>query len=347
MKSIKDFNFTDKKVLVRCDFNVPIDEHGNILDDFRIQKTLPTIKYLIKNKAKIILISHLGEPNGKIIPILKLDKVKNRLEELLNAPVIMANDCIGEEVKKQILNLNQGDILLLENLRFHKEETDNNLDFAKKLSELAEIYINDAFSDCHRKDASIVGIPAYLPSGAGLLLNNEIENLNKILQNPAKPLVVIVGGIKVETKSKFIDKISEIADFILVSGLIKKEILEKNLKFKHPEKIISPADNLEALDISDDTIKIFKEKILTAKTVVWNGSFGKFEDENYKKGTLAIANAIIENGAFSLVGGGQTVEFLNKEGIISKFSHVSTGGGAMLQYLSGDFLPGLKALIQG
>ena len=220
--------------------------------------------------------------------------------------------------------------MLLENLRFHKEETDNNLDFAKKLSYLGDIYVNDAFGVCHRDNASITGVPQFLPHCAGLLLEKEIESLDKVMKNPEKPMVAIVGGKKVETKSKFINNISKVADFVIVSGLIAKEVEEKNIKFKFPEKIIAPAGQLDGLDINEESIKIFQEKILQAKTVLWNGPFGKFEDKKYAKGTLAIANAIIESGAFSVVGGGETVEFLNKQGMIDKFSHVSTGGGAML-----------------
>lgn len=344
MKSIKDFDLNNKKVLVRCDFNVPVDQQGNILDDFRIKKTLPTITYLLSQNAKIILMSHLGEPNGKVIPTLTLDNVKDRLEQLLNTSIIKTDDCIGKEVEKQVLHLKPGEILLLENLRFHSRETDNDLEFAKDLAKLGEIYINDAFGDCHRAHASIVALAQLLPSGAGLLLQSEIENLNNILQHPKKPLVAIVGGIKVGTKAKFIAQILKIADFVLVGGLIKKEMIHEKLEFASSEKIISSDENLEAPDISENTIALFKEKIMSAKTIVWNGPLGKFEDEHYKKGTLEVANAIIASGAFCVAGGGETIEFLNKEGMLDKFSHVSTGGGAMLDYLSGEELPGLKAL---
>lgn len=344
MKTIKSFNISGKKVLVRCDFNVPLDDRGNIRDDFRIIKTLPTIQYLIKKKAKIILMSHLGEPNGIVVENLKLDKVKEKLEALLGAVIKKTDDCIGKEAEKQVFNLKPRQILLLENLRFHKEESNNDLDFAKQLADFSDIYINDAFSDCHRNDASIVSVPKYLPHGMGLLLQNEIEILSKVLKESTHPIIVLVGGIKGETKVKFINEISEIADFVLTGGLIKKKILEKSLVFKHLEKIIGSVDNLEALDISENTIKVFKEKILKAKTIIWNGPFGKFEDEKYKNGTLQIAKAIIKSKAFSVVGGGQTVEFLRKEGMLDKFNHVSTGGGAMLDYLSGGILPGLKTL---
>lgn len=344
MKQIKDFDVLGKRVLVRCDFNVPIDDSGTILDDFRMIKTLPTIQYLLLHDAKIILMSHLGEPGGSVVENLKLDNVKEKLEELLKLPVEKLSDCIGPEVANKVLAMENRQIILLENLRFHKEETDNDPVFAKELSELGDMYINDAFGDCHRTHASIAGIVQFLPHGAGLLLENEITNLQKILQYPKKPMVVLVGGKKVETKAAFIEKISTLADTVLVGGLIKKEILSEKIHFTYPEKIVGPKDNLDASDIGDDMIAIFREKILTAKTVVWNGPFGKFEDENFKKGTLEIAKAIVESKAFSVVGGGETIEFLRKEGMLDKFSHVSTGGGAMLEFLSGGKMPGLKAL---
>jgi len=344
MKTLKDFSVFNKRVLVRCDFNVPVDEKGNILDDFRIKQTLPTIKYLIDQKAKIILMSHLGEPGGVVVPELKMGKVAEKLAEYLNISIGQEDECIGLEVEEESNKLKPGKILLLENLRFYKEETDNNLEFAKKLSYLGDIYVNDAFSVCHRNNASVELVPTFLPNCAGLLLEKEITSLDKVMNNPEKPMVAIIGGKKVETKSKFIDNISGVADFVLVSGLIAKEVAEKDIKFKFPEKIVVPVGQLDALDISDESIKIFQEKIMQAKTALWNGPFGKFEDKEYAKGSLAIAQAIIDSGAFSVVGGGETVEFLEKQGIVDKFSHVSTGGGAMLSYLAGDKLPGIEAL---
>jgi phosphoglycerate kinase len=343
-KTLKDFVVVDKRVLVRCDFNVPFDEKGNISDDFRIKQTLPTIKYLIENKAKIILMSHLGEPGGKVVPELKLDKVAERLAEYLNFSVGKEDDCVGIEVEEETNRLTSGDVLLLENLRFHKEETDNDLDFAKKLSYLGDIYVNDAFGVCHRNNASVSAITQFIPHCAGLLLEKEIESLDKVLKNPEKPMVAIVGGTKVETKAKFINNISRVADSVIISGLIAKEVAEKSFKFDYPDKIVIPVGKLDALDIGPESIQMFQEKILPAKTILWNGPFGKFEDEEYAKGSLAIAEAIIKSGAFSVVGGGETVEFLAKQGMIDKLSHVSTGGGAMLSYLAGDKLPGIVAL---
>lgn len=344
MKSIKDFSVVNKRILVRCDFNVPVDENGKILDDFKIKKTIPTIKYLVENKAKIILMSHLGEPAGKNVPEINLDNVAEKIASYIGFAIEKEDDCIGPEVEIETNKLQMGKILLLENLRFHKEETDNDPDFAKKLSYLGDAYVNDAFAVSHRDQASVSGVPKFLPSFAGLLLEKEIDALDKVMKNPEKPLVAIIGGTKVETKAKLIDNMSKIADFVLVSGLIAKEVAEKNIQFLFPEKIIAPAGDLSALDINEESIKIFQDKIIQAKTILWNGPFGKFEDKEYEKGSLAIADAIIQSEAFSVVGGGETVEFIEKKSMIDKFSHVSTGGGAMLAYLSGDAMPGIEAL---
>lgn len=344
-KTLKDFDVSNKKVLVRCDFNVPLNELGEITDDFRIKQTLPTIKYLVDKKARIILMSHLDpESTGVADKKYNLNKIAQRLSELLNIDVEKDEDCIGSDVENDISKLKPGQILLLENLRFYKEETDGDQEFAKKLASLGDIFVNDAFGVCHRAHASVAGVPKFLPSCAGLLLEKEITTLDKVMQNPDKPMIAIVGGKKVETKSKFINKISAVSDFVIISGLLKKEILEKKTEFLYPEKIFGPEDHLDALDIDGETIKAFVEKISGAKTILWNGPFGKFETQEYAVGTLAIASAIIESKAFSVVGGGETVEFLEKQGMLDKFSHVSTGGGAMLNYLSGDKLAGIEAL---
>jgi len=347
-KTLKNLDVVNKRVLVRCDFNVPLDEQGNISDDFRIKQTLPTIKYLTANKAKVILACHLGEPEGKFVSKLKVDKIADRLSEYLNFAVAKADDCIGSNVEYQVNSLDAGGVLLLENLRFHKEETEPSEDFAKQLSRLADIYINDAFGVCHRENASVTLVPQFLPHYAGLLLEKEIIVLSRILKDgpegAQKPMISIIGGTKVETKSKFINNISGVSDYVIISGLIARDVLQKNVQFQFPEKIVSPTGDLGALDINDESIQMFCDKIMQAKTVLWNGPFGKSEDERYAKGTLAIAKAIIESGAFSVVGGGETVEFITKQGILDKFSWVSTGGGAMLSFLSGDELPGIKAL---
>ncbi|OGZ71717.1 MAG: hypothetical protein A2904_02050 [Candidatus Staskawiczbacteria bacterium RIFCSPLOWO2_01_FULL_33_9] len=342
-KSIRDFDVEGKRVLVRCDFDVPI-ANGIILDDFRIKESLSTITYLLDNKAKVILMGHMARPNGSVVESLRLTPIQKKLEEYLGVQVKKASDCIGEEVENLVNAMEVGQVLLLENLRFHKEEMSNSPEFAQALAKLGDLYVNNAFANSHRNHASMTTICKYLPSAAGLTLQKEIEMLEKIMQNPVRPLVAIIGGAKIETKVKFIEEFSEIADFVIVGGLIEKEILEKNIKFTFREKIIAPASNLDALDIDDVTIKQFREKILVAKTIFWNGPFGKFEDEEHKKGSLAIARAIVESGAFSVAGGDETVEFLEREKLVSQFSYVCTGGGSMLAYLAGDILPGLKAL---
>lgn len=345
MKTVKDFNFKGKRVLLRCDFNVPLSEKGEILDDFRIRQTIPTIEYLLKQGAKIVLMSHLGNPEGKIIEGLKMDKVQEKLTQLLDCSVTKAPDCFGPEIEKWTKEMQPGEILLLENLRFHQEEEANSDEFARKLSRLGDVYLNDAFGACHRAHASIVGLPKYLPAGAGLLLEKEVRILGGLIKNPQKSLVAVIGGKKVETKSKFIDKISASADFILLGGLISREIEEKKIKLAFPEKIVKPVDEIDGgLDIGFETRKLFREKILGAKTVFFNGSLGKTEDQKYTYGTKEVLRAIIESGAFSVVGGGETVELISQINWTDKFNHVSTGGGAMLAFLSGDNLPGLAAL---
>jgi len=344
-KTLKDFDFKDKKVLIRCDFNIPLDDNNAILDDFKIRATLPTIQYLIDKGAKVILMSHLDPENTKLVSLeFTLDNVRDRLSELLSTEVKKTEDCLGEKVKKEVNELKSREVLLLENLRFHKDETDNTEEFAKKLAELGDIFINDAFAESHREYASIVGIPKFLPHGAGLLMEKEIKNLNSVLDNTKRPLLALVGGAKVKTKVKFLESISDFADTVIISGPIKLEMESEHIDFDNEDKILFPIEGLEDLDISDKTLGMFLPKILEAKTIIWNGPFGRIEDEEFKKGTLKIANAIIESGAFSVVGGGSTVEFLHKEGIIAKFSHVSTGGGAMLDFFSGVVLPGIKAL---
>lgn len=318
MKTLRDFDFKGKRALVRCDFNVPLSlpagrqaKQGEILCDFKIKQTLPTIEYLINAGAEIVLISHLA--GG-----LSLKPVGERLAELL-----------GRRMN------------LLENLRFNKGEEENNDNFARELAKLGDIFINDAFAECHRAYASIVGVPKYLPSGAGLLLEKEIKTLKQLVENPKKPLIAIIGGAKVETKAKLIEKLSQTADFVLVGGLLNKEIKEKNIIFNSPDKIIGAG---EGLDIPTADLEVFKEKIVLAKTVFWNGPLGKIEEEQFSKGTKELAAAIIKSNAFSVVGGGETVEFINRLGLIDKFSYISTGGGAMMAFIAGEKLPGLEAL---
>ena len=343
VKTLREFSLKDKRVLIRCDFNVPLDESGNILDDFRIKQTIPTISYLIGEKAKIILMSHLGKPKGKVVESLKLNRIQKRLSELLSLPIKKTHDCIGKEVLKEVEKMKQGEILLLENLRFHKEEEEGDLEFAKSLASLGDLFINEAFATCHRPHASMVGITKFLPSGAGFLLEKEIKSLNNIIENPEKPLVAIFGGD--DPDFQLVNKISEIADWVLIGELIKRQIENNNIKLNYPLKIIKPVDGIDGgKDIGPGTLDIFREKILQAKTIFWSGPIGKIEEKKYQEGTIEVAQLIIKSGAFSVIGGGETVEFINKLGLTKKFSHLSTGGSAMLAFLSGEKLPGIEAL---
>lgn len=321
METLEDFDFRGKRVLVRCDFNVALSESEEILDDFRIRATLPTIEHLLKNQAKIILMSHLSDGQS-------LKPIARRLEELLGRKVGFS---FAEE-----------EIVLLENLRLQKGEEENDDAFARELAKLGDIYINDAFAVCHRNHASVSAITKYLPFGTGFLLEKEIAVLTSLKENPAKPLVAIVGGAKVETKIKLIDRLSQTADFVLIGSLLKKESREKNIALAKPEKIIMPEG--EGFDIGEKDVASFQEKISLAKTIFWNGPLGKVEEEEFEQGSRRVAEAIIKSGAYSVVGGGETIWFLSKIGLIDKFNHASTGGGAMLAFLSGEELPGLKAL---
>jgi len=344
MKTLEQGHFEGKRVLVRCDFNVPV-EKGKVLDDFRILKALETINFLIEKKAKVILISHFGDPEGKRIKELNLDPVAKKLEEFLNQKVKKLKEAIGKKVEKEIFSMKEGEVLLLENIRFYPGEEKCDLDFAKNLAKLGEIYVNEAFSVCHRKHASVYLLPKLLPSFVGFQLKKELENLENFLKNYQKPLVCLIGGKKIKDKAPLVKKFSEIADWILVNHLIWEELTKSQIEIKNKEKILSPVDSVnEKKDIGEKTLEIFKEKIKSAKTIFWNGPFGKIEEEKYSKGTTKLALAILESSAFSLIGGGETIEFTNKLKITEKFSFASTGGGAMLNFLSGEKLPGLEAL---
>jgi phosphoglycerate kinase len=313
MKTVKDFDVKNKRVFVRCDFNVPLDEKGNIADDFRIKQVLPTLRYLQENGAKMVLASHFAD--GK-----SLDPVWKRVKEF-----------IGEK-----------NVDFLENLRLNEGEEKNSDEFAKKLAGLADIYINDAFGVCHRAHASVVGVPKYLPSGAGFLLEKEVDVLSRIMQNPDRPFVAIVGGVKFESKAKVIGKFLEVADFVLVGGKIG---LSPEVGKLNSSKLILPIDNVDTFDIGSKTIKLFSEKISQARTIIWAGPVGFFEKEEYGVGTKEIGKAICNNkNAFKVAGGGDTISALNKFGLQDKFDHLSTGGGAMLEFLVGEKLPGLEAL---
>lgn len=386
IKTLKDLNIKNKTALVRCDFDVPLDDKGKIEDDFRIKQTIPTIEYLIKNKAKIILIAHMGRPGGKIVESLRLTPVQDKLTNYLGFPIKKSLDCVGEKVAVQADRLKEGEVLLLENLRFHKGERENDPKFTKEIAELGDVYINNAFGNSHRAHASIVGLPKYLPSGAGLLLEKEVKILSRVLEKPWRPLVAVIGGVKIESKIKVIKQFLEKADHLLIGGKIANAILiakgicvgrpwppeeavKEIKKFKLTStKLHLPIDAVASpdetgqfyvresapakvrkdeklLDIGPETIKMFSTIIKDAKMIVWSGPLGYFEEPLFEKGTKEIAEKIARNHrAFKVAGGGDTIFALTKFGLRNKFDHVSTGGGAMLSFLSGEKLPGLKAL---
>ena len=381
----------NKRVLVRVDFNVPLDSNLHVTDDTRIMAALETIRYLLSHNCEIILMSHLGRPEGGIVDKMRLDPVARLLEKLLHKRIIKLDDCIGDKVKKNVSELKPGEIILLENLRFHKEEKKNDPFFAKQLASLADIYVNDAFGAAHRAHASTVGVAAYLPSYAGFLMSKEIKSLDKLLSEPEKPFVSIIGGAKVSDKIEVLEKLVKICDVLLIGGgmaytflaaqgyEVGQSILEKDFidcvkkitdeaKNKNKEVVV-PGDTVVArefkpdaesfnvsvdkmkpdmigMDIGKNTIKLFKQKIDNARTIFWNGPLGVFEMEKFAQGTNQIARKIGSLGkqTFSVVGGGDSIAAINKIGLADKISHISTGGGASLEYLGGKKLPGLEAL---
>ena len=390
--TVDDVNFKGMRVLVRVDFNVPI-EAGRVADDTRIRSTLPTIKKIISDGGKAILMSHLGRPKGKFKPELSLKPVAEHLSSLIGKEVKFAPDCIGDEVKKIVNELKDGDIVLLENLRFHEGEEKNDEKFAKELAELGDIYVNDAFGTAHRAHASTYGVAKFFDKRiAGYLMIKEIEYLSKAVSNPEKPYVAILGGAKVSDKMGVIKNLIEKVDAILIGGgmantflkamgyetgnsLVENDKLElakelmneaekKNVKFVLPSDcVIADSFSNEAsfevvsvdsvkpgwqiLDIGPETIKKFSEILDTARTVVWNGPMGVFEFENFAKGTFEIAKElarITQKGAVTIVGGGDSASAISKAGLSDKVSHVSTGGGASLEFLEGKELPGVAIL---
>ena len=379
MKKLKDFKFKEKNVLVRCDLNVPISETGEVLDDFRIKMTLPTIEYLIEKKAKVVLMSHL-ERKGKNI---SLAHVIPTLERLLNQKVELLSDYLAKDVRGKIEKMPFKTVILLENLRFHEGEKKNDKEFAKKISSLGDFFINEAFSVCHRNHASIVTLPKLLPSAAGIVLEKEINTLSKLSEKPTRPFIAIIGGIKTKTKIKTILNILKICDHMLLGSKIGETILAgKGILIGRDfpeEKLIDKIDltnpklhlsldgvialkdadeqylreggigtlrkEEEVFDIGPETVNIFKEVIKTGRTILWNGPLGMYEDKRFETGTKEIANAIVRNySALKVAGGGDTVAAINQFDLADKFDFISTGGGAMLEFLTGEKLPGIKIL---
>ncbi|MFA6383247.1 MAG: phosphoglycerate kinase [Parcubacteria group bacterium] len=342
MRKIQDADVKNKKVLVRADFNVTV-ENGKSKETFKIAACKESIKYLLGKGAKVALISHLGRPDGKINPEFSLGQIKNEIEAILEVKIKFIDDCVGEKVGVGLDSLLGGEAALLENVRFYPGEEANDNQFSKSLAYNFDIFINDAFSVSHRDQASVTGVTKFLPSYAGFWLQKEIENLDKAKNNPEHPAVAIIGGAKIETKLPVIGKLEENYDFVLVGGKIANEAKDQDMSFS--EKVILPIDYAgDRLDIGPETIKKFKEIIAFAKTIVWNGPLGKFEEKPYDTGTNEVLKAVMESGAFVLMGGGESVEILEEQDAMEKISFVSTGGGAMLEYMSGKELPGIKAL---
>lgn len=390
-KSIEDLQVSGKRVLVRCDFNVPMDENNNITDDRRITSALPTINYLLEHDAKVILMSHLGRPKGEPNPKYSLEPVAKRLSELLNSEVIFAKDdkVVSENVKNIVENMKERDVVLLENTRYRKEEEKNGEEFSKELASLGELYVNDAFGTSHRAHASNVGVSKFLPSSVGFLVKKEIDVMGKALENPERPFVAILGGAKVSDKIGVIENLIEKVDSILIGGgmaytflkakgynigtslleedkvELAKELMEKakakNVKLLLPVDTVvakefkndtefktveaeNIPDDMMGLDIGEETVKVFSDEIKNAKTVVWNGPMGVFEMENFKKGTNSIAKALAETEAITIVGGGDSASAVEKAGYGDVITHISTGGGASLEFLEGKVLPGIDAI---
>jgi phosphoglycerate kinase len=394
MKTINDFNFNNKKAIIRVDFNVPLDEHFNVTDATRIEAAKPTIDKILADGGSVILMSHLGRPKGEEAKY-SLKHIVDKTTQILGTPVLFAENCVGEIAENAAHKLKSGEVLLLENLRFHSEEEAGDIDFSKKLASLGDIYVNDAFGTAHRAHASTTIIAKFFPENkcCGLLLAKEIESLNKVLKNSEKPVTAVLGGSKVSSKITVIENILDKVDHMIIGGgmtftFVKAlggkigdsiceddkqelalEILrlakEKGVQIHIPVDVVAAnafsnnaqtqivdvreiPDGWQGLDAGPKSLTNFKEVILASKTILWNGPLGVFEMENFAKGTIQLGNFIAEatvNGAFSLVGGGDSVAAVKQFNLEDKMSYVSTGGGAMLEMLEGKILPGIEALI--
>ncbi|MFA5431569.1 MAG: phosphoglycerate kinase [Candidatus Paceibacterota bacterium] len=388
MNNLRNVDVKGKKVLIRVDFNAPLNKDGGVNDDFRIKKAIPTLKYLRDNGAKIIIITHLGQPKNKDLQY-SIRPIARRLFELIGGRIQFINDTIGKKVEKEISRMKEGDIVVLENLRFYKGEEDNNENFSCQLARLGDLFVQDGFGVCHRTHASIVGVPKFIPSYPGLLLEEEIRVLSAVLVSPDRPLVSIIGGVKVSTKTRVIERLLDKSDYLLLGGKIANSLLVakgqcirdllsedeedlmdvvKGIDLTSP-KLHLPIDGVIALsnldeeysrvgavgtvrreegifDIGPETVQKYRAILSEAKTIIWNGPLGFFEKKPFDKGTEDMAKMIgqINNQVFSIVGGGETVEAIQQLGIEDQFDYISTGGGAMLDFMAGKDLPGIVAL---
>lgn len=390
-KTIRDIELKGKRVLIRCDFNVPLDSNQNITDDTRIRAALPTLEYMVTHGAKVVVMSHLGRPKGKAAAEFSLAPVAVRLAELLGKQVEFADSdvVVDDSVKEKVAALKDGDVLLLQNVRFRKEETDNEPGFAKELASLGDVFVQEAFGTAHRAHASTAGVADYLPCVSGFLIEKEVKFLGSALQNPQRPFVAIMGGAKVGDKIKVIENLLTKVDTLIIGGGMSytfykamgleigtsildadnidlaKMLLEKatslNVKLLLPVDIVCadkfsndakyqtysrdqiPSDMM-GLDIGEETVKLYSEEIAKAKTVVWNGPMGVFEMENFAKGTKAIAEALAISDATTIIGGGDSAAAVEQFGLADKMSHISTGGGASLEFLEGKILPGISII---
>jgi phosphoglycerate kinase len=384
-KSLRDVDVQGKRVLLRVDFNVPLQD-GVITDDRRIRAALPTINYLLEGGATVIAMSHMGRPKGKVVDELRLTPVAARLADLLDRPVTKLDDCVGPAVEEAVSAAQPGDVILLENLRFHAEEEKNDPGFARQLAALADLYVNDAFGAAHRAHASVVGVAEHLPAVAGFLMEKELAALGGALENPAQPFVAILGGAKISGKIEVIDNLLPKVERLLIGGgmantffkaqgypvgdsLVEDDALDiaKETLSRGGEKLVLPVDVVIAdafdaaaeskvvaadqvpggwriMDVGPETLKQFADVLRQARTVVWNGPMGVFEFEKFAEGTFALARSLAQTDATTVIGGGDSAAAIEQSGLADKMSHISTGGGASLEFLAGKVLPGVAAL---
>lgn len=347
LRTLQDIDIAGKTILVRVDFNVELDEKQDVKEKYKLRAAKETIDTLFeRGAARVALATHFGRPEGKRNEQFAVRQIADDAERILERNIAFADDCIGDAVRTALSSLPAGTPLLLENVRFHSGDETNDESFAKELSAPFDCFVNEAFSVCHRNQGSVTGITKFLPSVAGLHLVREVENLTRVHEQPERPALAVIGGAKIATKLPLIKSLEKKYDRVLVGGKIAIEAMEQHLEFSNTVILSDDYNSPEQFDIGEHSIAKFREEILLAKTIVWNGPVGKFEQPEHARGTRAILDAIIESGAFSIVGGGESVEVLEEANAMEKISFVSTGGGAMLEFLAGGPMPGLEPLAQ-